>query len=77
MDVVEFVECSIGRWRSQRSGHSLALSHFEEVRSTIDIVSLPKTAPEIIELCKYSGVCLLYTSPSPRDGLLSRMPSSA
>ena len=26
--------------------------------------------PEII-------ICLLYTSPSPRDGLLSRMPSSA
>ena len=28
----------------------------------------------------YSGLiydCLLYTSPSPRDGLLSRMPSSA
>ena len=24
----------------------------------------------------YEG-CLLYTSPSPRDGLLSRMPSSA
>ena len=27
-----------------------------------------------IEQCT---VCLLYTSPSPRDGLLSRMPSSA
>ena len=26
-----------------------------------------------IEYCD----CLLYTSPSPRDGLLSRMPSSA
>ena len=25
----------------------------------------------------YITVCLLYTSPSPRDGLLSRMPSSA
>ena len=25
----------------------------------------------------YSIACLLYTSPSPRDGLLSRMPSSA
>ena len=26
----------------------------------------------------FSGLaCLLYTSPSPRDGLLSRMPSSA
>ena len=24
-----------------------------------------------------SEICLLYTSPSPRDGLLSRMPSSA
>ena len=24
-----------------------------------------------------AGTCLLYTSPSPRDGLLSRMPSSA
>ena len=23
------------------------------------------------------SACLLYTSPSPRDGLLSRMPSSA
>ena len=25
----------------------------------------------------FSCGCLLYTSPSPRDGLLSRMPSSA
>ena len=28
------------------------------------------------ELAKVA-ICLLYTSPSPRDGLLSRMPSSA
>ena len=26
---------------------------------------------------KVDKLCLLYTSPSPRDGLLSRMPSSA
>ena len=26
---------------------------------------------------KIIKTCLLYTSPSPRDGLLSRMPSSA
>ena len=25
----------------------------------------------------HNHICLLYTSPSPRDGLLSRMPSSA
>ena len=31
------------------------------------------------ELLRLKGErnCLLYTSPSPRDGLLSRMPSSA
>ena len=32
------------------------------------------------DTASYDGVryaCLLYTSPSPRDGLLSRMPSSA
>ena len=30
-------------------------------------------------ICLITSVfyCLLYTSPSPRDGLLSRMPSSA
>ena len=28
-------------------------------------------------LARYGKNCLLYTSPSPRDGLLSRMPSSA
>ena len=32
-------------------------------------------AAAVIEVHKRT--CLLYTSPSPRDGLLSRMPSSA
>ena len=31
----------------------------------------------VILLAKLPLICLLYTSPSPRDGLLSRMPSSA
>ena len=30
-----------------------------------------------INVIKEVRACLLYTSPSPRDGLLSRMPSSA
>ena len=34
---------------------------------------IEKIEPKIRE----NNVCLLYTSPSPRDGLLSRMPSSA
>ena len=39
------------------------------LRTVVD-GSLHATVEEIF-------VCLLYTSPSPRDGLLSRMPSSA
>ena len=35
----------------------------------IVVVNAPEDAPP--------APCLLYTSPSPRDGLLSRMPSSA
>ena len=31
----------------------------------------------LVEVNCESDFCLLYTSPSPRDGLLSRMPSSA
>ena len=30
-----------------------------------------------LDITAASTACLLYTSPSPRDGLLSRMPSSA
>ena len=38
----------------------------------------PKAAGEIhTDFEKGFISCLLYTSPSPRDGLLSRMPSSA
>ena len=35
-----------------------------------------KSCNEIVDVIKDRN-CLLYTSPSPRDGLLSRMPSSA
>ena len=37
----------------------------------------PKRAGELAGYSEHSYPCLLYTSPSPRDGLLSRMPSSA
>ena len=52
MDITKFVELSIGRWRSQRSAHHLAFSHFEEVLSTIDIVLLAADDPAVIDLCK-------------------------
>ena len=40
--------------------------------------SVPYTCTQCEEAwCLHACPCLLYTSPSPRDGLLSRMPSSA
>ena len=62
----------------------LLAAHFPEYsRSTIqrwisnnDILINGKACTQkdkVTESCN----CLLYTSPSPRDGLLSRMPSSA
>ena len=41
------------------------------VRNSADAQSLLAVADHAL------SACLLYTSPSPRDGLLSRMPSSA
>ena len=46
------------------------------------LVVMPETVEEVSQILKYCNenkvkVCLLYTSPSPRDATLSRMPSSA
>ena len=43
-------------------------------------LTVPRFAKECgasLIVADQSPLCLLYTSPSPRDGLLSRMPSSA
>ncbi|MGK7872837.1 MAG: phycobiliprotein lyase [Xenococcaceae cyanobacterium] len=52
MNITKFVKLSIGRWRSQRSAHHLAFSHFEEILSTIEIVPLAMDDPAVIDLCK-------------------------
>ena len=58
------------------------------IRMNILLNSLNKITEKLEEVADSAGKigvmlenitsgCLLYTSPSPRDGLLSRMPSSA
>ena len=42
-----------------------------------DRMERQKARREMDKKARDNGGCLLYTSPSPRDGLLSRMPSSA
>ena len=43
----------------------------------LDYLWLFAVYPLILGLSTKLGICLLYTSPSPRDATLSRMPSSA
>ena len=50
-----------------------ALRRFEGIAELVDEF-VGGDGPDGVEK---RGFCLLYTSPSPRDGLLSRMPSSA
>ena len=64
MNIDEFVERSLGKWRSQRSAHHLAFHHFEEVTSEIKIESLVHDDERVIELCKNNQVDPhLITSP--------------
>ena len=39
--------------------------------------SYDNTVPELVTERAMASICLLYTSPSPRDRQKSRMPSSA
>ena len=41
------------------------------------VAGLVDMCPKTVERLYYAKACLLYTSPSPRDATLSRMPSSA
>jgi molybdate transport system permease protein len=54
------------------------LKNLLDALMTLPVVLTPTVTGYILLLIfGKNGICLLYTSPSPRDGLLSRMPSSA
>ena len=60
-----------------------AIASGAQARDQIEIVGSSTVFPFATAVAEQFGrtskfkTCLLYTSPSPRDGLLSRMPSSA
>ena len=61
------------------------LSPFSEVKETLNklkkkdfkLAILSNGTPSLLENLVKNNNCLLYTSPSPRDKTVSRMPSSA
>ena len=66
----------------QVDGISINGNDISATRSNDNLTLTPSGTGEVvvngnISATNIAGTCLLYTSPSPRDGLLSRMPSSA
>lgn len=58
MDIVQFVDQSMGRWQSQRTAHHLTFRHSEEVQSTIDIETVEREHPDVVSLCEVYGVAI-------------------
>ena len=51
--------------------------YFAGIIMILDGIAGAVAANTVFKTAVAMSGCLLYTSPSPRDGLLSRMPSSA
>ena len=67
---------NVVRFRSDRQIAELMDSYHGGVAHKIAQIDLEIRMNGAFENVE-ANACLLYTSPSPRDGLLSRMPSSA
>ena len=63
----------LSRWAQRKAGKQAEVDVLEEVAQTEQVDATGETEEE----AALSDDCLLYTSPSPRDGCRSRMPSSA
>ena len=60
------------------NSHGYRCIEFDELLNISDFIMCSGCSyTEGVGLPEQYTICLLYTSPSPRDGLLSRMPSSA
>ena len=61
------------------AGEPVVIPNSEGARTTPSVVAFSKAGEVLVgEVAKRQAItCLLYTSPSPRDATLSRMPSSA
>ena len=79
MDIHQFLQLFVGRWRSQRSDHQFGQGNGSDARSEITISDLSLDAPEVVNLCqKYSVDQQAAISPMQlvweEDSLSSRKP---
>ena len=79
---VDCQTCQLAKFHALpfNNSDSISKAHFDHVHPDIWGPSPNVTmggSPYFVIFIDHFSPCLLYTSPSPRDGLLSRMPSSA
>ena len=69
----------LGTWKSEPgdSTYNAVLASINAGYRHIDTARAYDNESDVGRAVNDAGVCLLYTSPSPRDATLSRMPSSA
>ena len=90
LHTIQYIDGNVqkgGRMTPRMIGfNSIVEREFFEMFCSVDGVGVKKAlramvrpVPDVARAIEEQDVatCLLYTSPSPRDGLLSRMPSSA
>ena len=70
------IDAGIGSFDVISVTEKFATENPDLLRTFLDVTDEANLAWEATD-AQLAKVCLLYTSPSPRDGLLSRMPSSA
>src|SRR5664279_5360087 len=76
LDTAAIVSARRANYAALASGIS-RLQSLHLFQETLPQGVCPLGCPIILPRRDDLRICLLYTSPSPRDGLLSRMPSSA
>ena len=76
LDVVVLDAHRAGWGASGRNGGQLGSGQRRE-QTDLEAIYGRERAQALWEIAEQSKSCLLYTSPSPRDATLSRMPSSA
>ena len=87
LDSINATTSSIVKYVSQKAGIGIGAGSIRAIGSPIrtgdathtGVIPFYKLFQSAVKSCSQGGVrgCLLYTSPSPRDATLSRMPSSA
>ena len=65
------------RWRNKTVAFRVSPEENEQIDAAVRLSGLTKQDYITKRLLCRDVVCLLYTSPSPRDPKTSRMPSSA